>query len=215
MSTLGLGIEDAARALTVSKAIQREQTQRGVSPLDAMDQLTAKLSGANLMSVGQGAQPASSMDPCDSMPSRASEVRIQPVLSVAIPPRKRTKSATSGTGPISSRTNTLALKSAKHGNGTRKRSAEDMSTPNQPDLSIHKQEASDDCFQPRPRSDSLTEVANAKLGDKKLPTEEPSSAIRAGTLASPSVVRAKRGRVDDGEQPHNVLKRTRASSDLN
>lgn len=218
MSSHGLGIEGAARALTVSKALQRETTEQKVSLSEAIDNLTSKLSVANLICIDCGSPSPAPTIPCDSdsLPRRPSDVRIQPVLAL---PHKATTTST-----ISS-TNSTALNvpagrksktsKQKHGNGSRKRAVDDISSTNHPTekkTSSKKEEATNSSnFTTRERSDSLSEVVSAKFGGE---ADDTSTSVRTGSLPSPVVVRAKHGRVDDGESSQNALKRSRAASDL-
>lgn len=54
MELQGLGMEDAAKALVVSKAVRRAMKDQGFSAIEAIDDLTAKLCLANLL---QSASP--------------------------------------------------------------------------------------------------------------------------------------------------------------
>jgi hypothetical protein len=49
MELQGLGMEDAAKALVVSKAVRRAMKEQGFSAIEAIDDLTAKLCVANLL----------------------------------------------------------------------------------------------------------------------------------------------------------------------
>lgn len=202
MQELCLGIEEAARALTVSKALQRVQARRNVSILEAVDELTATLSVTNLIHRGSRS-PTSAAVTCDELPHRTStEIRIQPVPSLNAP---RPTSAPASIDYFSSaatsnkKTKPVNNKNAKpkNTNGSRKRSAEELIESNRIDTS--KKEAP---IQTRPRADSLSEVVSAKFGE-----EEP----RSTPLTSPAAVRVKRGL--EGEAKHTALKRSRANSD--
>jgi len=49
MEVNGLGLDDAVRALIVSKAVQRSMTELGLSAIEAIDDLTAKLNIKNIL----------------------------------------------------------------------------------------------------------------------------------------------------------------------
>mmetsp|Transcript_31058 Transcript_31058/g.47052 ORF Transcript_31058/g.47052 Transcript_31058/m.47052 type:complete len:269 (-) Transcript_31058:242-1048(-) len=49
MTRKGLGLDDASRALVVSKALQRSMSERGFSEIEAIDDLTSKLSITKLL----------------------------------------------------------------------------------------------------------------------------------------------------------------------
>jgi hypothetical protein len=220
MSTLGIGIEDAARALTVSRALERETTQRNISILEAIDDLTSKLSVTNLIHRGSRS-PSNKLIPCDddNTPHRTAEIRIQPVPTLTVPrptsapPSIEYSSAAGTSGRKIKSVNNKNVKQ-KNGTGNRKRPAEDSTANNRLDhSSTSKKETPAESFQARNRSDSLSEVVSAKFGDGKLPPEDAASTIRSTSLTSPAAVRVKRGRVDDGESAHSTLKRSRANSD--
>mmetsp|Transcript_4911 Transcript_4911/g.8096 ORF Transcript_4911/g.8096 Transcript_4911/m.8096 type:complete len:243 (-) Transcript_4911:84-812(-) len=60
MELQGLGMEDAAKALIVSKAVRRAMKDQGFSAIEAIDDLTAKLCVANLF---QSASPEKQQQP--------------------------------------------------------------------------------------------------------------------------------------------------------
>lgn len=212
MATHGLGIEGSARALTVSKTLQRESTERNLTMMEAIDDLTSKLSVANLIRMDRGSPapvPPSPSDVAVSIPSRPSKVRIQPVPATRSKPTITTRAFGSNAAATAllGRKSKLASKADKQnlGNAGRKRPVEDISIANN---AKKEDPPNNNSFPKRERSDSLSEVVSAKFGER---TTDDATNKRSGT---PPAVRTKRGRVDEGGASQSALKLARAATDL-
>ena len=226
MSQHGLGLEGAAKALTVSKVVQRKIEERKVSMVQAIDDLTSKLSVTNLVRIeSRSPSPAVPESPCCNEVGipvvRATEMRIQPISLAQ--PRLKTTAATPTLSSIPSTITTTAsaptrkpkaLNNNKNSNSNkqknayasnRKRSGEELKSDNNTAKNTTKK---DDNLPPnrRERSDSLSEVVQAKFGGDA-PVEE-----EAPARAAPVAVRAKRGRADECEAPCATMKRSRTAS---
>lgn len=222
MAAHGLGIESASRALTVSKALQRETSESKISMLEAIDDLSARLSVSNLVRKGRESPSPLPASPCDDVVSiaRPSGVRIRPVAhkgKVAA----RSKSTTTATSitptttvPNGRKTKSLGKTSKQknaHGS-SRKRSVEDMTVTGSSASGnpSSKKEETTNIFPSRARSDSLSDVVSAKFGEKNEEIETSSVRSAAGPNAVP--VRTKRGRADDPEATPNSMKRSRTAT---
>jgi hypothetical protein len=195
MSTYGLGIDDAAKVLAVSvavsKALQREAVVADCAMIEAIDDLASKLSVANLVRLDRDRSPSpiptSTADGSgDVAPMRIHQPMERMVVVAPTRNHKTTIPATGGSPPavvttpmiVSRKTKAPTSKNQKHKvpNGStvfggRKRSAEDMNTkiaaPDNTKIVTTAKEESPMAFTKRERSDSLTEVVNAKFADKK------------------------------------------------
>lgn len=234
MSAHGLGLDDAAKALavsmTVSKSLQRETGVADVTMIEAMDDLASKLSVANLCRLDRDRSPSPVPASGDGV-----SMRIQPMERMVVAPTttrnhpkttipSTSSSPTPATPPMiaSSRKTKVPVKNAKHKgpNGPavfgRKRSAEDMNTKLAPENTkgvTTAKEESPIAFTKRERSDSLTEVVNAKFADKKstslvLPESDSSASAKIAPDIPSAVARSKRVRADDAE----AMKRPRTAS---
>lgn len=235
MSAHGLGLDDATKALAVSKALQREMEAREISVIDAVDDLTSKLSLANLfrMNSSSAIEPAvtdsatktrTSTAPCDDLVS----VRIQPVAALAgLTRAKQTATPSTNTSPSTAPpfSGRKTRASNKHNNNkqkvatacnNRKRSADDMTaTKNNAELGGNnngkKKEDTQQTVVKRERSDSLSEVVNAKFADKK---KEDNTSSTTGRMAAAN--RSKRGRAEEVEavatSQNGINKRTRTTA---
>ncbi|CAB9500855.1 expressed unknown protein [Seminavis robusta] len=227
MSSHGLGMDDAAMALTVSKAVQREIEGREVSMIAAIDDLTSKLSVADLCRVDVPTPPATTATAAGSADDVV-PVRIVPAIERVVTQQKRpqqkpaTLFATSNTTastctsvPPSGRKNKAHNnKTIKHKNTTvanmRKRSVDDIAETN------NKKEETPKIIVKRDRSDSLSEVVNAKFADKKnCNKDDDATSVASCARTSTGSVRSKRVRPDDVEAAtQGAMKRSRSVGDL-
>jgi hypothetical protein len=177
MSTYGLGLDDAAKAfavsMAVSKSLQRDAVEPDVAMIEAIDDLACRLSVANLFRRDTSPSPVPASTTADVM-------RIQPMERMLVAPATRnhkttipsTASPPTPSSIASRKTKVVSAKNPKHKgpNGPgRKRSADDMNTFIPPDNTkvTTVTEESPKAFTKRERSDSLSEVVNAKFADKK------------------------------------------------
>ena len=201
MKNYNLGIEEATKAIIVSRAMRRAMVTAS-SPAQAIEILSAKLSVANLL------YDSSSDDDGDDDLSIRPELRVEPVVPVdrqhssrkkitTTSSSRKTRAATNKTGtssrPRSSNKGVLIA--------SRKRSIEETGQP-----VVERKET-------RERSDSVTEVVNAKVINAKKSTEDTCGAESSSLLRTPSVVRGKRVlRVDDSDgQQTSCHKRIRSN----
>lgn len=182
MTTFGLGVDDASHALTVSRAVQRAMKERGLSAVEAIDDLSTKLNISNLVSCGATTSQEGVMEPLVS--SRPSS----PQLQRATPP---TSSSTCGGDRVSStQQQQRASKGRKgsgaktsHKNGKQKASKQGGSanTRNQ----SRKRCAPDDKFSTgRERADSVTEAVEAKAKKARLSPEDSPAAAPEDAIAA-------------------------------
>lgn len=213
----GLSMDAATSALTVSKALQREISDRKVCLVQAIDDLTSKLSVANITRVdnqrggyllaSEAPESPTNTVPVVSIPPPPSEMRI-PSLSITNN-SAATPSTTTTTAASNNTKKTKVINKngkQKNANGGRKRTMEDMNLPNKAGSSSdNNNNASttnnNNNFQPatRERSDSLAEAVNAKFAENG--NHESANSVSGrpgGTVATPSV-RAKRARSVDAD----------------
>lgn len=189
MSQYGLGLEGATKALTVSNVVQREMAERKVSMMDAIDGLTCKLATANLVAstVSSAAAITSSHD--DEVGMSVRPTRIQLVLAQARQPTATTASSTSLSSKTVTATASVSTRKAKSLNKTsnkqkntssaasRKRSAEETKSDKSNNNNNTKDDnTSNNAPTRRLRSDSLSEVVEAKFGSET-PVEEAPVAV--------------------------------------
>jgi len=187
MRRYGVGSKQAARALIVSSTLKQYSTDRGLSTVDAVKELTSKLSQARL--VEHGAETTQDQVASETpMRSQSPEMRIPPVQSMDRPITRNNKitKKSKSSKPKSKEAST------KITNG-RKRSMDESTPTEQPESS-------------RARSDSVTEAVTAKLADQ---VDENNSATAKAPSGSPAV-RSKRGRDDNTITSSN--KRSRSSA---
>lgn len=208
----GLSIDAATKALTVSKALQREIAERHVSIVEAIDDLTSKLSFANLVRMKSQSPIAAPPTASDDISARP---RIQPVPMLATQVRSLATSTSTQANSSARKTKTNSKKEAcakkgkvTSGTAGRKRSMEDVN-----DSKSHSAESTGSKFQSRERTDSVSEEVNAKLAENKSKLSDDEAAAQAANRSVPGVasaVRSKRGRVEgDSDTPN--MKRTRTN----
>ena len=186
MKAYNLGIEEATKAIIVSKAMNRALAAAS-TPTKAIELLSEKISVANLL------YDSSDEDiPSDDERSIRPELRVEPVIPVDRQLSSRRRTTFSRISRVAN--TTLRPRITKPNMTGRKRSIEET-------VSVEKKET-------RERSDSVTEVVNAKVNATKSNEE----GCGAESLLRSPVVRAKRGlRVDDPETQTSSHKRIRSS----
>lgn len=199
----GLGIDEATRALIVSRSFERAMTTSG-SEANAIELLSTKMSLSNLLyesdedqssdedNIIRSEQCVPKVSSADTFAtantSRSSKANVG---------RKRGTSKVSRAKPRAATTKTTTTSSSST---IRKRSIDEI-------LPASKKRSSS--FQSRPRSDSAAEEIDAKLAKQSSEDRESSS---DSLISSPSTVRAKRGhRADDTDPLTQPLKRTRGA----
>jgi hypothetical protein len=193
MQRYHLGIEEATKAIVVSKAMRRAMIACE-STAKAVDILASKISLSNLLydssdeGVDENMSSSSSIRP---------ELRVEPVVTT----RKTRQAAIKMARPTSSSSSISSSRSNKSMTG-RKRSIEEIAS-----LEENKEK--------RVRADSVTEEVEEKINAKKSTEDasdnDSSSSSSSSSLRTP-VVRGKRGmRVDDSETQTHVHKRIRGS----
>lgn len=191
MKRYHLGIEEATKAIVISRAMRRAMSA-SESPAHAIELLASKISLANLLY-----DSADESSPDNELSIRP-ELRVEPVVAVD---RSRKTIRNSKTRPLSkstngrSRTITNSTKSA-----SRKRTIEEIAAPQEKTPTK------------RDRSDSVSEEVNKKIA--KQSSEDATSAESSSTsLLRAPAVRGKRvlGRVDDAEGQSNCHKRIRGN----
>ena len=183
MKQYGLGIDEATKALTISRAL-RKTMETSSGPAEAIRALTSKISLSNLLYESSDEDPNS----CDENSVRRTEMKIDPMPGLD---RQVNSSRIKTAGTRKAKAGTKAVKSkpktpSKTGIAGRKRSADDL-TPGE------RKEASN--MQTRERSDSVSVEVDAKIANSV--NEESAS---SETSKRAPAVRAKRvHRNDDAE----------------
>lgn len=189
MKRYNLGIEEATKAIVVSKAMRRAMIACE-SPAQAVEILTSKISLSNLLydSSDEGVN--------EDMSSIRPELRVEPVVTSR---KTRQAAAKAGKQPgssSSSQSSSSSSRSNKPMTG-RKRSIEEIASR------AEKKET-------RGRADSVAEEVEEKINAKKSSTEDDSNSDSSSTTTSlrTPVVRGKRGiRVDDSDtQTHKRIR---------
>jgi len=177
MTTYGLGVDDASQALTVSRAVKRAMTERGLSAAEAIDDLSSKLDLAKLVTCGVHEETPAEEEQAisTSRPSSPQQQRAAPTPPTACSdrvssqPRKRKANAKTG-----------------HKNGKLKAlkgmSSKTVSRKRPPPSNDDKQ------FSSRERADSVTEAVEAKAKKARLSPEDSPSPEVDPTI----IVRSKR-----------------------
>lgn len=187
MKVQRVGLDEAAQSLTVSKAMKRAMKDRGISAVEAIDDLTTRLSLANFSIFSE--------DEVDDQIDEKTEIQ-RPRTPTALKKMMTPASATTDkqrTQPPSSRKITSSKKSGKVKVETLKGKTPVVVKPsrkramsgNEPE-GINQGESKG-----RARSDSVTEVVNAKM-----------AAVDTGAVeaSKPVAVRGKR-RVPEDSKP--------------
>jgi hypothetical protein len=193
MKRLGLGMDEALKAITVSNALKRA-LEDGANPVEAIRQLAWKISIGNLMY-----ESSSDEDPSSDteMPTRR-EVRIDLVSSQKLgrPSRiKRSNDSTSTKKPKST-SKTLKTKPSKtlgkSVNAGRKRSIDEIPVVDSSNFPV------------RDRANSVSEMVDAKLSQNATSDEG---------VPNPVTVRSKRAfpRMEDSEPSVQTVKRIRGN----
>lgn len=174
MTAFGLGVNDASHALVVSRAVKRAMKERGLSAIEAIDDLTAKLEFSNLVVASEDEQDKE-VQP-HKVSSRPSSPQQQQQRTAAPTPtfpmlHQRKRKANNNTVKSMSTTNKNGKQKIKNHFQSRKRPAP----------------------QPRERADSVTEAVEAKAKKARLDDHNPvSSPDHASASSEPIMVRNKR-----------------------
>lgn len=210
MTVHGMGIESAAQALTVSRALQREIAQRNVSVVEAIDDLSNKLSLANLVKKGEEPTPSPRVDV--AITPLQSEVRIQP-LSVAAPlrPKPTTSITASSSATTAKKAKPVNNKNAKQKSKTCASSNNKNAINSARKRPLDDTKQSSDQPQYRQRSDSLSEVVNAKFAENAAKLSSDDDTKMPAVAASAASARSKRTRVTEEGTDHPA-KRTRSAT---
>lgn len=181
MTTFGLGVDDASHALIVSRAVQRAMKERGLSAVEAIDDLSSKLNITKLVTCGGGAQELVWEQPLvSSRPSSPQLQRANPTPPTSL----NTDRMSSSTQQRKARKG--SAKTGHNKNGKQKAMKGSSSAKNQ----SRKRPTPDDKFTGRERSDSMTEAVEAKAKKARLSPEDATSAAQEADSAI--VVRTKR-----------------------
>lgn len=201
MNTCGVGIDEAAKAFTISRVLKRGLSEK-LSLQEAIDSLTSKLSLSNLIKAENEYQ-------CPGLPKSNScenvtiNHKIRPVATSTQQP-----SRTSLLSPIVVR----KMKSVgnKNGKGKLKNSTNIIRKRTIDEICQTDKRDSPNSFPVRERADSVTTVVNAKIAQKSLRNEEEIAATETPLRAVPGNIRLKRTRGDDTDTP-GTLKRVRTN----
>jgi hypothetical protein len=198
MQRYDLGIEEATKAIVVSKAMRRAMIACE-SSAQAVDILTSKISLSNLLydSSDEG------VDGNMSSSSIRPELRVEPVVTT----RKTRQAAVKMARPTGNSSSSSSSSRSNKPMTGRKRSIEETAPLEEKN-------------EKRVRADSVTKEVEEKINAKKSTEEDASdndssssSSLSPSSLRTP-VVRGKRGiRVDDSETQTHVHKRIRGSED--
>lgn len=185
MTAFGLGVDDAAQALTVSRAVQRAMKERGLSAVEAIDDLSSKLSITKLLA--SGVEEPKEQD----LPSRpcSPEQRMPATPTTATSdrhsnhPRKGRKASAK---PALKNVKQKASKGTNSKNQCRKR----------PSLTNEESKQGETLkFSSRARADSVTDAVEAKAKKARISPEEASPS----EAPPPIIVRSKRTAAHRGE----------------
>lgn len=184
MTTFGLGVDDASQALTVSRAVKRAMNERGLSAVEAIEDLSSKLNISNLVTSGEP-QKEEHVVVNTSRPSSPQQQRPAPAPTLSM--ADRTFTTLQRKRKASNKPSTHHKNAKQKKNQSRKRPAP---TGNEKFSSS------------RERADSVTEAVEAKA--KKARHSPEDSPSPADTDAAPIIVRAKRTSAHRGaEQPQD------------
>lgn len=188
MQQYGIGTNQAVRALVVSSALERASTERGLSIVDAVHELTGKIAQASVNHLATSAVAVEDTAPTQQQvvvpvqvpPPVQVEVAatVTPTPSVEVLRTKSTTAAKHSTGSVNSTSRSAVSgkkfksNAAKNGKAAksmgRKRSNDEASSSSSSNkqgaagLPTKKKEV-DTTTKARTRSDSVTEAVNAKL----------------------------------------------------
>ena len=196
MTTFRLGVEDASHALVVSRALERLMKERGLSAVEAINDLSSKLNTTKLVSCSDG-QDAEEPPLASSRPSSPQLQRSTPTLST-----------TMSTDRVPA---TLQQQQQRKGRkvaygqdkecqkGTQEMDLQRVCCENAPT---------------RERADSVTEAVEQKAKKARLsPEDSPEVETAADSSGTTIVVRAKRNSHEQQEQVQsNCLKKWLCSS---
>lgn len=184
MKVQRVGMDEAAQALTVSKAMKRAMKDRGISAVEAIDDLTKRLSLANF-SIFSDDEVDDRIDEMDEIQCPRTPTAVKRMMNPvsATTDKQRTQ-------PPSSRKCTSSKKSAKVKVETLKGKNPIVVKPSRK-RAIEQEGGNQVEPKGRARSDSVTEVVNAKM-----------AAVDTGAVeaSKPVVLRGKR-RVPEDSKP--------------
>lgn len=151
MELQGLGMDEACKALVVSKAVRRLMKEQGVSVVEALDDLIQKLSFSNIM--------ASASPPKIKIQSQFTDDKPQDDLLIT---PLRPRQSTTILSQLKARTLTkpiLQPPTSKYNSSTTKPESHKIKNPRKRSVS----EENSANKEGRARADSVTEEVNAKL----------------------------------------------------
>lgn len=180
MTTFRLGVEDASHALVVSRALERVMKERGLSAVEAINDLSSKLNTTKLVSCSDGQEAEAPL--ASSRPSSPQLQRSTPTLSTTMStdrvPATLQQQRSKGRKVATAKTKN-AKKAPK--NGSTKGLSRKRST--------------------RERADSVTEAVEQKAKKARLsPEDSPEVETAADASGTTIVVRAKRNSHEQQEQ---------------
>jgi hypothetical protein len=150
MELQGLGMDEACKALVVSKAVRRLMKEQGVSVVEALDDLIQRLSFSNLMA--SSSPPKINVQPQVTEDKSQEDLQITPLRPRLTPSLMSQRMARTLTKPI------LQLPPNKINTSTIKPDSQKIKNPRKRSVS---EEHS--AKEGRARADSVTEEVNAKL----------------------------------------------------
>lgn len=149
MELQGLGMEDAAKALVVSKAVRRAMKEEGFSAVEAIDDLTSKLSVANLL--------------VSTSPATTTEKALEKIVVPLRSPSRRAAPATT----IAPSSQQLHRKPSARKTALKKQAKPSILSLKNPRKRLLSDDQKDNTKNGRARTDSVTEEVNAKIAETR------------------------------------------------
>lgn len=216
MERCRMGMEEAAKTVTVARALRRTRTEKGLSAVDAIDDLTSKLDISSLVMKVEA--ESSSFDGGSGFSSVGDKYSDETLAS----PLKElsTKGGESGGGcSIASRSNssppkTTSQRTMKCVRSTPVRNVSPKAPGRKRSLSGCEDSMADTTRSGKERKNEVDLSSEAKLADKENDLSDSAARCKSPTA---TMIRTKRGSVHRGEDQQLLaqqpaLKRTRADS---
>ena len=192
MKTQSVGLEEAQKALTVSKAVLRLMKQNGLSAVQAIDDLTSRLNVVSLLKGHSPSNGSNSVLIAEEMKRQQQQQRssfpTRPAggaLSSAAPPPSQQSTKKNNSNTLVPGRKNSKTKLPKLGKNSRKRSASGSSIGAEESA-----KKSIKTLQGRARADSVTEEVNAKIAESNtsVAAERPAPRTKRSLESTPSVV---------------------------
>jgi hypothetical protein len=180
MTAYGLGVDDAAQALTVSRAVNRAMKERGLSAVEAIDDLTSKLSITKLLA--SGVQEPNEPELPSSRP--CSPDHRTPATPPTATSDRHCNQHRKGRKAIAKPVLKNVSKKASKGTSTKNQSRKRPAPPND-----ETKQGESVKFSSRARADSVSEAVEAKAKKARISPEEASP---SESPPPPITVRSKR-----------------------